>query len=357
MPSIDPSQNPLRDLWSRATSSLGSAPAVATSTPSGSPAVRSKADADVHYDNVVEHLPDPPTVLPVLTARLDPVGPKLDAIHATMKGPYLVAGKTVESGAQFRMNGGYNQGQVNAGTKDGQILAGVAAKVGLLNELSSLQAGRGRPESLVKLTQALIDAGQLQDGNAGPLADRIHDLQWRFGLGMDCAGYVYRAVTAMHGDPSKLGLKPCGFENFTGLGSNPHFAKAETTEAEAGDVLVLAGDGTRENPGHNLVVRSRCELPPDGGGVRERWPGARAFLEARTDGKPDEIHLFQVDSAFGAGPAGDAHGGVRRDVLLFNANKGTWCTCRDTIPPAVATGKVPYDEVRITGFFRPRVTP
>jgi hypothetical protein len=347
MPNIDPLAKPIHDGWN---------PDVASSGPPLPPAVRTPAEEEVTYGHALEHLPDFSIALPAITARLDPVATKLDQLQATMSGPYSVMHFTIESGAQFRMAGGYNRNSATNGSADGAVLATVAAKAGLSpSDVAALQTGRGDPRTLVKLTQALIDEGHLNWDTKKSFSGQIHDLQWRFGVGVDCAGYVYQAVVAVHGSPAKLGLKATGFENFTGLPSNSHFDTMTPEKAQAGDILVLKGKGrvtengqTTFDPGHNLIVRSRSLASQTRPGVAERWPAAAEFL------KSDDVHVLEVDSAFGAGPNGDVHGGVRRDVILYNETTHQWCTCQDTAPPKVGIGKVPYGEMALTGFFRPK---
>jgi len=343
---LDSLTSPLRDLWTRATTSGAPGPTTTTPPPT-KPAV---VDADATYDAAVERLPDPSIALPTLLARLDPVASKLDQVQATMKGPYVVGGQSFESGAQFRMAGGVNG--VDPASDVGRLLATVAAKAGLTSALRSLQEGRGEPRALVALTQALIDAGQLGSNADRPVADRIHDLQWRFGIGIDCAGYVHRALAAVHGDVSKLGLKSPAFENFTGLPANPCFAKKAPADARAGDVVVLAGSGRPGDPGHNLIVRSRSSVEGSREELEARWAGAKAFLKDKTD-----VIMLEVDSSFGAHASGDPDGGVRRDVLLYDKASETWCTCRATEPPTASTGRVPYREAALTGIFRAKVSP
>jgi hypothetical protein len=353
MPNIESLVSPLRDLWNRTAAASGPAPGtpVVSDTEDAS-APQSLAETNAKYDAAIKSLPNPSLSLPIITAKLDPVGAKLDELLATLKGPYTVMHQTVESGAQFRMVDGYNQSRVSANSDDGRLLSSVATKAGLSqSDVMALQQGRGEPRALVKLTQALIDAGQYPGGTGKPAADQIHAIQWRFGIGVDCAGYVYRAVAAIHGDPAKLGLKATGFENFTGLPRNAHFTTAKFIDVKAGDILVLAGNGTSANPGHNLIVRSHSPASLSGKSVAERWPQSAAFLAA-----PNAVvHVIEVDSSFGAGKTGAPDGGVRRDVVLYDATTKAWCTCTDTKPPTVTVDAVPYGEEAITGFFRANV--
>ena len=278
MPNLEPLTSPVRDLWNRATSSTTSATgAIAAAASTSNAPTRPQADIDAAYDHALETLPGTSMAIPAFLARMDPVGAKLDQLQSTMQGPYHLNGTTVYSGAQFRMVGGFNQSAVTARGPARDALVSAAAKARVTSsDLLKLQEGRGDPGALTRVTQALIDGGQLDIDSNRPLADQIHDLQWRFGLGFDCAGYVYKAITAVHGDPAKLGLRPAVDEDFTGLPGNPRFGKMAPADVRAGDVLVLQGHG-RGDPGHNLVVYSHSTVG-SAQAVTERFPLAGTFL-------------------------------------------------------------------------------
>jgi hypothetical protein len=351
-----------RDLWSRAaekaTPGAAAAPTAAELTTPGP----SRAQVDASLDRLV-----PATAgLEAVVARMDPVGQKLDQVKAEASGPYTVRGATVYSGAQFRMVNGYNQSAAN----DAQVkkaLTEVATRVGLGSRVWQLQNGTAELRDIVRVTQALIDAGYLHDRGNQSVADQIHDLQWRFGVGLDCAAYVYHAVAAVHGSGARLGLQALGDESFTGLPHNPSWNRVNPAGVQAGDVMVLAGSGASHgDPGHNLIVRSHCTLSPPGEAVTSRWPAAAEIFSkaAATDpmSLPRTVHMFEVDSSFGAHSGGDPDGGVRRDVLLWIEGTSTWCTCTSTEPPRaefndVARTHAPYGEAGLTGFFRPRGVP
>ncbi len=344
MSNLVSSSGAARDLWGPATVPAGppapTAPGPATSSP---------ADAAASYGDALEQLPTPPVASAALISRLDPTAAKLDELMAASKGPYRVDGAVVFAPTQFRMSGGFNDGRAAPGTRDGRALATAATKAGVVAELPMLQVGRGPAAALTKLTQALIDAGELARGPT-PAAERIHQLQWRFGIGVDCAGYVYAGLAAIHGDLSKLGLRPTGFENFTGLKANARFAEVGPTAARAGDVLVLRGSGGSD-PGHNLLVRS-SGLLRGATSALARFSGAAAL-----DDGTEHVHAIEVDSSFGAGANGARDGGVRRDLLVYDDRTGAWSTLRNTPDRAAETGAVPYGEVAVTGLFRATVTP
>jgi hypothetical protein len=353
MSNIPSASNTLRDLWSRATLSL--------SSPTPPPvAGLNQADRD-RADAAIDALVTPSISLSTVVARMDPAGAKLDQLRAAASGPYTVNGAIVYSGAQFRMVGGHNQSVVpEPGAKrvptDFTTLVRVAASIGLEHAVPSLQSARGDARDLVRLTQALIDDGQLSPDTTKSPEARIHDVQWRFGIGLDCASYVYQALASVHGDPAKLGLRPIGCEDFTGLSTNDRFRNVAPPDTRAGDVITLAGKGwAKGDPGHNLVVRSHAVLEQPGESVTSRWGDAAGFIAAAATSNPKaSIHVFEVDSSFGAGTSGDPHGGVRRDVLLWNSQSNAWCTCKDIDPPTVLNVGVPYGEVALTGIFHPK---
>ncbi len=345
MSNISPISGSNRDLWAQA----AQASASATTSAPVSGAARAKMEPPT-VDSTPDRLPTPSVSLAAIVARMDPVGAKLDQLKAAASGPYTVGDAIVHSGAQFRMNGGHNDAAVRD-PKVTSALVHAAARVGLACKVPALQMGRCDPKDLVKVTQALIDDGQLPKSSTEPLADQIHNLQWRFGIGLDCAGYVHQALRAIHGDVAKLGLRSAGNEDFTGLAANPHFKNVGPAAARPGDVIVLQGHGGGD-PGHNLIVRAHATIDSPDASAVARWPGAAQFIAGKGAGT---IHLLEVDSSFGA-ENGRPDGGVRRDVLLWNDATKAWLTCKDIPRPEATHPDVvrgtPYGERAVTGVFR-----
>jgi len=333
-------------------------PAAATSrTGPVSPNTTGQDAAGATRDDLLERLPFPSMSLVRLLAVRTPTQEKLDAFMGRAEGPYQAEGQSLRVPSQFRMNRGFNdpnvivRGEEPSARPARQARAAerdaIAGKAGLALACIRASLGRGTPEDVTRVTQALIDANKLEAGTPDDLALRIHRLQWRYGIGIDCAGYVYGALLALHGGPaSRLGLKTPDMENFTGLPSNPHFRSVAADRAAAGDVMVLRGNGVE--PGHNVVVYSH-ELVDAAYKARviATWPDARRFLA-----NAGRLHILEVDSSFGAGVRGDPSGGVRRDTLLYDESSGQWCTCRATAPPTAVVCDVPYDEAALTGLFR-----
>ena len=361
MSGIDPTSNPIHELWNRLTGPANNSnpsAAEAAATP------KTPAERDVAYQDALDRLPQTATAAPVTLGNGNTARALLDAYQASTKGPYQVDGKTVLAPAQFRMTEGFNRDAAfgkSTGARAVQArLNDVAAKAGLTEQVQDLRYGRGTPEGLVRVTQALIDADKVSfKPNEDPAAG-IQALQWKYGIGMDCAGYVYGAIAAVHGNPTALGLKSHGNEDFRGLPQNPRFTSVDPTVARAGDVMVLAGNGTNGNPGHNLMVYSHTLMTDAGAAtLHGQWPKNAAadefFGAADANGVTDTIHKYEVDTSFSAGADGTAQGGVRRDTLLYNERSGAWAMLRSTTPPTFDKRAVPYNEPALTGIFRPTV--
>jgi hypothetical protein len=333
-------------------------------TPRPSPSVRdddpiptcaSGGDAPgASRDDVLERIPFPSMSLIRLVATRTPTQEKLDAFMSRAEGPYQAEGQSARVPSQFRMNRGFNDPNVIIRGEDPSARPArqaraaerdaIAAKAGLALACARASIGRGTPEDVRRVTQALIDANRLEAGSANDLALRIHNLQWRYGIGIDCAGYVHGALIALFGGPpSRLGLATPDMENFTRLPTNANFRPVTADRAVPGDVMVLRGSGIE--PGHNVIVYSHdaaCRARP-----LASWPDARHYLASS-----GRIHVLEVDSSFGAGTRGNPSGGVRRDTLLYDESSGQWCTCRATAPPTAIACDVPYDEAALTGLFR-----
>jgi len=359
MNTIDPSTSSLAQLWNRLAS-----PAAGQPSPAATTAPTKPSEPQVTYEDALDRLPSAAVAAPVtLSGASGGAAAALDAYQRKTSGPYVVGGETVRAPAQFRMAEGYNQeaafGSSPAARKTQAELDSVATALHMSGAVTSLRYGRGSPEALVKVTQALLDRDGIPREPAATLPQRIQAVQWHYGIGLDCAGYVYGAVAAVHGSPKALGLAQVGNENFTGLPQNPRFAKIDPASARTGDVLVLAGSGAPHDPGHNLVVYSHTLLREDAKLTVAHGAGDNADLDkvlhgTDASGALPEVHAYEVDSSFGAGPDGRAQGGVRRDLLVFNATTREWATVRSTDPVRITRGAVPYDEAGLTGFFRPK---
>lgn len=286
------------------------------------------------------------------------------AANALYSIPSAGGGKTtVRAAAQFRMVGGFNyhsrEVTVAAGKKatvctDGpqlmQALSPVTPK--LTAAVNHVIAGRGTPEEVRLVTQTLIDRGKLGAVTPGHEAEAIQAMQWKYGVGIDCAGYVQRAFFAARGqtgspaERAALGLSARAVdEGFAGLPSNPKFKSVPIPGARAGDVLLL-GAPEPGAVGHVVLVHSNTQLSP--------MEIAKMGIAPGTLTGP--VRRLEVDSSWGAGAEG-THGGVQRRTWLYDEGSGRWAAW-DPSKKALELSKAegPYHHP-LTGIYRPKSEP
>lgn len=272
------------------------------------------------------------TVSAATPSRDDRVGQKLDDLRSAYSGPYHAEGQTVSASAMFAMNGGFSRDNAKANGKEALKIAGPDANAAML--------GIATPKQIVKVTQALVDAGKLPPG-PGDLATRIKAMQWHYGIGVDCACYTRMALQAATGKPGEqLGLAPLGSEGFRNLGSNGHFAKVRPEAARPGDIMTL--DSRDGDAGHNVIVRSRTALDDAAKqALTVKWgkPASR-FLSGA-----GPFHQIQVDSSWGAGETGETTGGVRRDTWIYDEGSKMWASVNQhESPPRLRVGTGPAND-------------
>jgi hypothetical protein len=269
-----------------------------------------------------------------------------DAAHATYS-ITLPNGKSaqVKSPPQFRMNGGFN-------TAKGLNGALGPSYRKLQDEVGRATAGRGTPEDVRKLTQALIDRGHLGPVDPKDPSAAIQAMQWKYGIGVDCSGYVQRAFFAIRGqtgtasERAALGLKGRAVdENFSGLPTNPKFKSVSIASARAGDVMVL-GPPTIDEAGHKVLVRSNTIMTD----------GELARMGAPKGLFTGPVRKLEVDSSWGAGSSGTG-GGVQRRTWLYDETTKKWASFdAETNHIIFSTMSGPYDHP-LVGIYRPKGEP
>lgn len=271
---------------------------------------------------------------------------KLDALRDSFSGPYVVDGQAVRARPMFRMNGtGFNQARMLARRPE---LQAIAARAGVGQHVFACQTGRAAPEQLVKVTQALIDAGKLPPP-PGALDRRIREMQWAWGIGVDCAGYTARAAVAVHGAKARplLGDMTDRFAEMTR--DRARFERVPMGAVRPGDVIHL-DPPRRGEVGHNVIVHAhavaddarRAELSTRGGAAATFLAGAGPF------------HVLDVDSSWGADDGRD-YGGFRRDTWIFDEGSRRWGYFDPRTTPAtfLVSERGPADEP-FAGAFRPK---
>jgi hypothetical protein len=269
----------------------------------------------------------------------------LDAFRDRASGPYTAEGKTVSVAPQFAMGGGVT----HPAAKDLLAVAAAAKPVSLASAVGAVQVGRGTPEQVTRLTQALIDAGKLPAATAKqePLAARIHQMQWRYGIGFDCAGYTQQAAAAAVGKPREAVFPNAldGAISFARMTKLP-----SVTGARAGDMFVLKAPAY-ETVGHKTVVYAHHVESTEQ--IQSELAG-RGYSESdiAAFGSGGPFHRFELDASWGAGANGDVTGGYRRETAMYNESTGKWAWHVPSSDTFHVTDH-PYDHP-IDGAYRPR---
>ncbi len=263
-------------------------------------------------------------------------------------GPYMVGGKQLSVAPAFRMVGGMNQESPSAYVARIHRELSPGAYQAVARDLGAVTAGKGTPEQIKRVTQALIDSPA---GKRYPATESgVRRLMWDHGIGLDCSGYVHHAFLAARGasgvQAARFGL---GDPLTSGLQapSSRVFRRVEPAAVRAGDVMVLTNgaDGT----GHKVIVYARHEVPP---GTEMHARIARGL----GDTPKSRFHLIEVDSSWGAG-GNPEHGGVQRHAWAYDEGSGRWATLvKDGRGQwqAFASDKAgPYDH-DLKGVYRPR---
>ncbi len=235
-----------------------------------------------------------------------PVQQKLDAFMNRMNAGYQVGGHTVRVTPGFRMNTGYGPSVAKA--RDA-ILAKLPQGAVPMSTIGWVVSGKGTPEQIKTVTQALIDAGALRDVAAPDQQTAIRKMMFAYGIGCDCSGYTYQAYAAAHGTRFNPDLAP------------GRLVSRDARDAQPGDVIrLVAADGsTGAGSGHKVMVYSHQVRPA--GSPPPSFPGRPPVPASFTSGGP--VHVFELDSSWGGGPTG-SYGGVQRGVWLLNESTGKW---------------------------------
>jgi len=253
-------------------------------------------------------------------ARDAAVQAKLDGLRDAFSGPYTVGGASIPARPMFRMTTHEVPRKMSAEVQSLGLRAGVRFPM-------EAHYGQCRPQDLVKMTQALIDAGRLPPP-PGDVASRIRRMQWDYGIGVDCAGYAKQALLAT--SPRPLPLRGAGAESFRDLdGARAGaFVRLPIETARPGDLVTL-DPMPGEHWGHNVIVYSHVVK--------------------------NGVHVLEVDSSWGAGAHGSEQGGFRRDTWTYDATTKTWGSyAPGTTPPVLVTsGDGPAGD-RYHGTYRPR---
>lgn len=277
---------------------------------------------------------------------------RLEAYFEQMSGPYAVRGQRVAVSAAFRMQNGMNQKSSATYLRRIAHVLPRAEYQKLVPSLGYVLSGKGTPEEVRRVTQALIDSPAFEPYAKLPPRSAVRHMMWHYGVGMDCSGYVHSAFLYARG--SAGGAAPAARY---GLGSpldsglqrlpGPFFRKVAPPDARPGDVIKLTS--VTEPVGHKVIVTGHDVLD-------QKDPEYAAIAKGLGSKPGARIHVISVDSSWGAGGNPD-NGGVQHERWAFDESSGRWGSVyqlgsgRFTAVPSTQSG--PYNHL-LDGVFRPR---
>lgn len=299
----------------------------------------------------------------------------LDEFREQMRTSYTIPGepdRVVKVFPQFQMEGGLSDPQGN-GTPKSRVdtMAKVSAALPELKQNPALRTaasaagmGRATPEQMKLVTQALIDAGKLPPAKGDHTSDsaRVRKLQWDFGLGSDCAGYVAQAATKAagrdlglagvnrNGDSLQQSLSP---QQFNRVPQEP----GKPMRARAGDIIRLT-DANPGEAGHWVNVYDHTTMNKDK--VARLHQPDQDFWKGTSPNA--EVHVYTLDSSWGAGgdwkakgAQGDV-GGADRRKWVYNAGNDRWGSYDDrTKNPTIEYSEIgPYNHLPDVKVYRPK---
>ena len=290
------------------------------------------SESETAEDNFFEGFV-PKMALPDIRKRIDDYFNKANNQYKTDQG------NTANARSQFRIANGGAISSEDAKTKVKKALSGKSCGVSSLI-IHNAAYGRAKPAEIAKLTQCLIDAGEMAKLRAknSSMSDEelIRLVQFEFGIGIDCGGYVQLAfIFAFTGSDNdttatrnNLGLKERrGDEN---LGSLPakHFEKIDKLDAQTGDLIIMNPRANDDGSIHTVIIVEHT--------------------------KSGNVHKYLVDASWGF-LYGDTASGISRRTFEFDTSTSEWSDIHPISGNKVFTNSVgPYKSHPIKGVYRAR---
>jgi hypothetical protein len=270
---------------------------------------------------------------------------RLDAFHHSMGGPYQVGDKQVFVAPPFRMNGGDNQLEPERYSARIVKALGSEGYRKLAGTVGAVVAGKGSPDALKRVTQALIDSPVYRGYATQPPEVGIRRMMWDHGVGMDCSGYTHHAFLASRAAASsRYGLNDA-LDSRIQQPPAAVFRNVSPLEARSGDFMRLGPGGNQ----HKVIVYDRHDLHPG--------DDQHTRIAQKLGSAPNaRIVVFEVDSSWGAGGVPE-NGGVGRKTWAYDESTKRWATLIRGesgswhVFPSKMSG--PYDH-EVLGIHRPR---
>jgi hypothetical protein len=234
--------------------------------------------------------------------------------------PSHAAAGSVIAAPTFMMGNGYTTpfDQRAFKTQDPQKtwMTELATNVGLANALGPLQEGRGTPDQIRTLTQAIINAQTSsmtltnKDSNVWRPVD-VRKLMHEHALGFDCAGYVQQAYLLATGRTrDQLGWDILDNEGLLNLSGNGFRKFSKMADLRPGDIIAF-NSTVKDQPGHRTIVFDQREANASDKSTLVAASGGQAFADA------GPVRVLEMDSSYGSGGY-YYRGGVQRQTWMFN---------------------------------------
>jgi hypothetical protein len=260
----------------------------------------------------------PPAPTPLPNVRDVRTQRGMDAFRMSLTGWYHTPSGDVAVATPFLMSPGYREQKAFlANPQNRAAMQDVARRAGLSNvALARVQSGRGTPDEIHKLTQALIDE---QPAGKVRCPSDVQKLMFDHAIGMDCAGYVQQAYLHATGRTrAEAGLDTITNESLSGLSRRGYEPIGEIACVRPGDLIVFGPrPGESGDPGHRAIVYDQRLATADD--MRTLLADSKG--QAFAIGGP--IRVIEMDSSYGSGGNYD-RGGVQRQTWLHNEATGQW---------------------------------
>jgi hypothetical protein len=239
-------------------------------------------------------------------------------------------------------------------------LQSAAAAAGLQAALGQIRSGRGTPEQIRAIAQALLDQGHTVAGRGGDPHSSVRQAMADHGIGIDCAGYVQQAYLSVTGlDRARARFGAIENENLSHLERRGYERIDHLADVRPGDLVVLGAppaipDLDPHPVGHRAIVYDQHLATQADMEKLIRIAGAQPFAA----GGP--IRVFEVDSSWGDGGHPEV-GGVNRETWWYSESARQWAWQAQGDGRRFCVGSTPYGhpcEPPAEGFFRdPRRAP
>jgi cell wall-associated NlpC family hydrolase len=252
---------------------------------------------------------------------------RLDAFRDSMTPTYHTSGGSLPVSTAFAMSHPQtSNGMAPTPTALTEMamseLQSAARRAHMESALGQIRSGRGTPEQIRAITQALIDEGHALPGPDGLPESSVRETMAHYGIGIDCAGYVQQAYLHATGlDRPQARFAAGGDEDLSHLERRGYQRIDNLADVRPGDLVVLgACSPTPADPhpvGHRAIVYDqRLATPADIQGLLQN-EGAQSFAV----GGP--IRLFVLDSSWGCNGIPEV-GGARQERWWYNESTGKW---------------------------------